>query len=149
MVCDLQYGHGVETLCCNISAVPEPLKQLTTLTISMNSWCEHHLMSPSIQFWLQGPSTRSQVTSPAVVAGTGAKPGDARKTIKSMAASLFKAFDEGKLREQGPALGRPPPDLPCHNPLPPAPPPLLLPYMYLLMLMTVYQGVWITNQVLM
>lgn len=46
---------------------------------------------------------RSQATPPAVAPATGTKPGDAHKTIKSMAASLFRAFDEGKLREQGPA----------------------------------------------
>ena len=79
------------------------------LTLSMKFRHEHHEMSPSIQFWLQVPSTRSQVTPPISAPSPGAKPSDARKTIKSMAASLFKAFDEGKLREQGPALGESPP----------------------------------------
>lgn len=46
---------------------------------------------------------RSPATSPAVANNIGAKPGDAHKTIRSMAASLFRAFDEGKLRQQGPA----------------------------------------------
>ncbi|KAL3140749.1 hypothetical protein ABBQ32_005303 [Trebouxia sp. C0010 RCD-2024] len=51
-----------------------------------------------------GPHTRSQAASVPVMPGTPVKPGSARKTIKSMAASLFRAFDEGKLRERGPAL---------------------------------------------
>lgn len=36
-----------------------------------------------------------------VMPATEAKPGDARKAIKSMSASLFRAVDEGKLKERG------------------------------------------------
>ena len=63
------------------------------------------------------------MTPPAVAhgTGTGAKYGSAGKTIKSMAASLFRAFDEGKLREQQPALGGSTPICPHLSPTPPPP----------------------------
>lgn len=52
---------------------------------------------------LQGAAARSEASSPQVVTpGRVAKPSDPQKTIKSMAASLFRAFDEGRLKERGP-----------------------------------------------
>ncbi len=53
----------------------------------------------------QGAPARSEVSSSQ--GGTShqaAKAGDAQQTIKSMAASLFRAFDEGRLKERAPAL---------------------------------------------
>ena len=49
-------------------------------------------------------SAKSEVSSQTGSPRTPAKPADTRKTIKTMAASLFRAFDEGKLRERGRAL---------------------------------------------
>ena len=53
---------------------------------------------------LQGAAARSETSSSQVVTpGHVAKPSDPQKTIKSMAASLFRAFDEGRLKERAPA----------------------------------------------
>ncbi len=52
----------------------------------------------------QGAAARSEASSSQVVTpGRVAKPSDPQKTIKSMAASLFRAFDEGRLKERAPA----------------------------------------------
>ncbi|KAL0051815.1 hypothetical protein WJX82_002647 [Trebouxia sp. C0006] len=49
-------------------------------------------------------AARSEASSSQVVTpGRVAKPSDPQKTIKSMAASLFRAFDEGRLKERAPA----------------------------------------------
>lgn len=53
---------------------------------------------------LQGAAARSEASSPQVATpGRVAKASDPQKTIKSMAASLFRAFDEGRLKERAPA----------------------------------------------
>ncbi len=53
---------------------------------------------------LQGAAARSEASSSQVATpGHVAKPSDLQKTIKSMAASLFRAFDEGRLKERAPA----------------------------------------------
>lgn len=55
---------------------------------------------------VQGASTWSQASSQAGNPCSASKPADAHRTIKTMAASLFRAFDEGKLRERGPVLAQ-------------------------------------------
>ncbi|KAL0028659.1 hypothetical protein WJX79_008659 [Trebouxia sp. C0005] len=51
-----------------------------------------------------GAAARSEASSPQVaISGRVAKPSDPQKTIRSMAASLFRAFDEGRLKERAPA----------------------------------------------
>ena len=55
---------------------------------------------------VQGASPHSQALSQAGTPHSATKPADARKTIKTMAASLFRAFDEGKLKDRGLALAQ-------------------------------------------